>query len=69
MDISGNQLMLPCYLFVHECNVKKIYDQLCVWRPPVRLWYLQNEEFILKAGPVPPSHFSKTENWLGGYKR
>lgn len=76
MDVSGNQLMLPCYLFVHKCNGKKIYDQLCqcVEASCKIVVFTEWRIYIKSRASTSISLFlsvvlENIENWLGGYKR
>lgn len=68
MDISGNLLMLPCYLFVHKCNVKKMMT-MCVEASCKMVVFTEWRIYIKSRASTSISLFENIENWLGGYKR
>lgn len=73
VDISGNLLMLPCYLFVHKCNVKEMMT-MCVEASCKIVVFTEWRIYIKSSASIAISLSASVvleniENWLGGYKR
>lgn len=68
MDISGNLLMLLCYVFLHKCNVKKMMT-MYVEASCKMVVFTEWRIYIKCRASTSISLFENIENWLGGYKR